>query len=225
MQREVFYELIAELALTISKSQYEQLWQYVQLLRQWNQVYNLVSRQALAQLETHHLLDSLAVMPVLQRYAPQIPACSLIDLGSGAGLPGIPIAIVQPQWQVRCIDAVEKKVAFMRQARAVLALANLQAEHVRIQTGHTKITPAALLVSRAMSAVPVLAQLAVDCVMPGGHLVAMVGQAPEPETLTDKGLGQAWEWQATQVLQVPGLEVVRHAVVLQRRESGKSLSS
>jgi 16S rRNA (guanine527-N7)-methyltransferase len=120
------------LGLALSDGQVRQLLDYQALIAKWNKVYNLTAVRDERQMLSHHLLDSLAVVEPLRRQ--QGGAGRLLDVGSGAGLPGVVLAICCPEWQVDCLDAVAKKAAFVQQAGVTLGLTNLRGLHGRVET-------------------------------------------------------------------------------------------
>lgn len=129
---------LTDLALTLSDAQIQQLLDYCDLIQKWTKVYNLTAVRDPAEMLTHHLLDSLAVIAPLraQIAALQLPAdaaCRLLDVGSGAGLPGAVIAICCPDVRVDCVDTVAKKAAFIQQVAATLRLPNLRGVHARVE--------------------------------------------------------------------------------------------
>ena len=121
----------AALGVTLSGRQGEQLLAYGSLMLKWNKVYNLTAVRDPAGVMTHHLLDSLAVIAPLQRQYPE--QGRLLDVGSGAGLPGVIIAIMRPDIDVSCLDAVAKKAAFVQQVAADLELPNVRGLHARVE--------------------------------------------------------------------------------------------
>lgn len=131
---------LAELALVLDDAQITHLLDYLALIEKWTKVYNLTAVREPAEMLTHHLLDSLAVIaPLRQQLAALSPAESarpikLLDVGSGAGLPGIVIAICCPEVAVDCVDTVAKKAAFIRQVAATLRLPNLRGLHARVES-------------------------------------------------------------------------------------------
>ena len=122
----------ARLGLELTESQVRQLLDYLDLIRKWSRVYNLTAVLEPGQMLTHHLLDSLAVVPGLVRQTGGRPL-SLLDVGSGAGLPGVVIAICCPEIRVDCVDTVAKKAAFIQQTAASLKLPNLRGLHARVE--------------------------------------------------------------------------------------------
>ena len=124
---------LAALSLPLSDEQVSQLLAYLELLQKWNRVYNLTAVRDPQQMLTHHLLDSLAAVPSLLAYHQQYAASSLLDVGSGGGLPGVVFAICCPKLQVHCVDTVGKKAAFIQTAATQLRLPNLKSIHARVE--------------------------------------------------------------------------------------------
>lgn len=127
------------LGLSLSDNQIAQLLGYHALIQKWNKVYNLTAIREPGEMLTHHLLDSLAVVAPLARQTAGISVgtagtVSMLDVGAGAGLPGVVVAICCPQVSVTCVDAVAKKMAFVRQVATELRLPNLKALHARVET-------------------------------------------------------------------------------------------
>ena len=125
------------LGLTLNDTQIAQLLGYHALIQKWNKVYNLTAIRDPAEMLTHHLLDSLAIVAPLNRHnAKQTPdtTIKMLDVGAGAGLPGVVVAICCPQIHVTCVDAVAKKMAFVQQVATELKLSNLKALHARVET-------------------------------------------------------------------------------------------
>lgn len=190
---------LEELALALPAGAHGQLLQYVELLVKWNRTYNLTAIRDPLAMVTQHLLDSLAVLPHL----PLAPGAGRIaDAGSGAGLPGVPLAIARPGWRVALAESSQKKAAFLRQATIELALANVEVHEGRVESWQ----PAALfdvVISRAFA---VLGEFAAACrhlLAPGGVLAAMRGAAPS-----------ALDPRCSLVrLRVPSMEAERHLVL------------
>lgn len=150
---------------------------YARDLLRWNQKVNLTAITAPDEVVDKHLLDSLAVLPEVTG------ARSLLDLGAGAGLPGIPLALALPGLQVTLVDAVAKKVGFMKHAIATLGLADrVKAIHARAGGAPATegLTPADVVISRALMDVESWRKLAAAYVAPGGRIVAMLGQTTDP---------------------------------------------
>jgi 16S rRNA (guanine527-N7)-methyltransferase len=121
------------LGLTLNDTQIAQLLGYHALIQRWNKVYNLTAIREPGEMLTHHLLDSLAIIaPLLRQTAGA--SISMLDVGAGAGLPGVVVAICCPDIHVTCVDAVAKKMAFVQQVATELKLPNLKALHARVET-------------------------------------------------------------------------------------------
>lgn len=198
------------LGVSLTDRQVAQLLDYAALLQKWAKVYNLTAVRDPAQVVTHHLLDSLAVVPALAGMCSPLPG-RLLDVGSGAGLPGVVIAIACPQVAVDCVDAVAKKMAFVNQAAATLASPNLRGIHSRIedlQGAYPVVT------SRAFSSLPDFVRLTGHLLEPGGVWMAMKGKRPEDEVAS---LPQEAEMFHVEQLAVPGLGAERCLVWMRRR--------
>ncbi len=187
-----------ELALSLPVAARDQLLDYVALLAKWNRTYNLTAIRAPLAMVSHHLLDSLAVLPHLP-----MPdgAASLADAGSGAGLPGIPLAVARPDWRVALAEASQKKAAFLRQATIELRLRNVEVYEGRVESWR----PAArftVVISRAFAQLTEFVTACRHLVVPGGFLAAMKGVAPKDAPGCE-----------VVPLQVPLLEAERHLVL------------
>ena len=169
--------LCAASGLSPSTQQLQALADYLVLLQRWNATYNLTAVRDPAAMLTQHLADCLAVVPPMQRHA---EAGRLLDVGSGGGLPGVVIATLLPTWNVTCVDAVGKKMAFVRQVAGTLPLPNLRAEHTRIE--QLKQPPYDLITSRAFASLADFTRLTRPHLAAGGVWMAMKGRAPEEET-------------------------------------------
>jgi 16S rRNA (guanine527-N7)-methyltransferase len=185
--------------------------QYIALLDKWNRTHNLTAIRDPEQMVTHHLLDSLAVLSHL----PEAGRLRVLDLGSGGGLPGIPLAITRQDWQVVLLDSNHKKTAFLRQACIELELANVEVCAVRVQDYAPELL-FDVVISRAFSDLATFASLAAPLVARGGRLVAMKGLFPHEEL---QQLPQDVVLMDVPAVRVPGLDVQRHLVIMERRES------
>jgi 16S rRNA (guanine527-N7)-methyltransferase len=194
---------LEQLGMAADARQRRQLLEYLALLRDWNRRINLTAIRAPAQMVVHHLLDSLAALAAVQRRAP-VAACRLLDVGSGAGLPGVVWAVMQPAWAVRCVDAVAKKVGFLRQAAAELGLGNVLAAHGRVEA--LPPMPSDLIVSRAFASLADFVALSRRHLAPGGSWVALKGRLPEEELAA---LPQTIDVFHVEQLIVPGLDAQR----------------
>lgn len=200
----------AVLGLTLSDEAVQRLCGFGELLLKWNRVYNLTAIRKPAEVLTHHLLDSLAVLPWLNAVT------RLADVGSGAGLPGAVLAIVRDDLIVSSVEAVNKKASFQQQLKIELQLDNFSVFNRRVeQLGAAELPGGGAegVISRAFSSVGSFAALAGHLVAPGGALYAMKGSHPHAE-LADLPAG--WTADGVHRLSVPGLEAERHLVVLRR---------
>ncbi len=178
---------LADLALVLEDRQIALLLDYLALIQKWTQVYNLTAVRDPAEMLTHHLLDSLAVIQPLRRQlaglrdrAPDVDAGNvrLLDVGAGAGLPGAVIAICCPEITVDCVDTVAKKVAFIRQVAATLKLANLHGLHARVES---LTHPYLVICSRAFASLADFTRLSSAALAPQGLWLAMKAKDPAEE--------------------------------------------
>lgn len=193
----------------------ERLLAYLDLISRWNRVYNLTAVREPTDMLTQHLLDSVAVVqPLVRALANQSgdAARRVLDVGSGAGLPGVVIAILRPELTVVCVDAVAKKARFIRQVATELGLRQLQAEHSRIE--ELQAPPFGVVTSRAFASLVDFITLTRRHLAPGGVWMAMKGRAPEDEVAA---LPADVQVTGTEPLQVPGLDAQRCIVWLRPR--------
>jgi len=167
----------AELALDLDDARLDQLLAYLALIQKWNQVYNLTSVRDPAEMLSHHLLDSLAIVNPLRRQL-QGRAARLLDVGSGAGLPGVVLAICCPELAVDCVDTVAKKAAFIQQAAAQLKLPKLRGLHDRVER---LAGPYDVISSRAFASLADLVTWSGQALADGGVWLAMKGKHPKDE--------------------------------------------
>lgn len=202
---------LGEMGLQLTQQQQQKLLEYVALIYKWNQVHNLTAVRDPLEMVTLHILDSLSLLPFLNGLF--VDGKRLLDVGAGAGLPSIPLAICLPELQVTAIDAVQKKVSFMRQAKAQLGLNNFQVIHGRIeqQKVPSKDMPEKfeLITSRAFSEIGLFVKLTKHLLAEGGQWLAMKGVIPQHEF--EKSGIQPTE---IKVLKVAGLDAERHLIVL-----------
>ena len=171
---------LAELHVSLSDAQVQGLLDYQNLIGKWTKVYNLTAVRAPAEMLTHHLLDSLAAVAPLQKYLQGrgLSAPSLLDVGSGAGLPGVVMAICCPNLAVTCVDTVGKKAAFIKHVALALGLPNLSGLHARVET----ITqPFDVICSRAFASLADFAGWSQAALAPGGVWMALKGKHPAEE--------------------------------------------
>lgn len=198
---------IAALDLDINPDAQKQLLAYLELMAKWNRVYNLTALRNPGEWVTHHLLDSLSVLPHIR--GPQVA-----DVGSGAGLPGLVLAMVRPDWQVVSVEAVDKKAAFQRQVAAELALTNVKIEGRRVEDV-VLAGGVDTVVSRAFSSLADFVNLTRHLLKPDGQWAAMKGKLPEGEIAAlpkHVGVRQIVE------LKVPGLNAERCVVLMNEKD-------
>ena len=164
------------LGLALSAPERERLLAYMAMIQRWTKVYNLTAVRDTDEMFTHHLLDCLAVVAPLRKGTGQAGQGTLrvLDVGSGAGLPGVILAMLNPAWRVTCVDAVAKKAAFIRQAAAELALPNLHGVHGRVEAvGTFKKPEFDLVTSRAFASIHDFTTLTHRLLAPQGQWAAM----------------------------------------------------
>ena len=204
-QQAILEQGIADAGLVISQPTQQKLLAYLALMQKWNKVHNLTAVRDPDEMVTLHLLDSLAVLPF-------IDGKSLLDVGSGAGLPGIPLAICLPELKVTVIDSNNKKVSFMRQAKAELGIDNLEVLGGRVE----EIAPNRkfdIVISRAFSDLDLFISLTHQLCDAQGKWLAMKGVYPEAE-LAELEKNTGITASKTEELKVPGLAAQRHLVFL-----------
>ena len=194
------------LQLDLGEQQVGQLLDYLDLIAKWTKVYNLTAVRDPAEMMTHHLLDSLAAIAPLRRHLQQAglgQGASLLDVGSGAGLPGVVIAICCPAVAVTCVDTVAKKAAFIKQAALALRLPNLTGLHARVET----ITrPFDVICSRAFASLADFTQWSAGALAPHGVWMAMKGKHPADEIAALPATVEVFH---VEQLAVPGLAAER----------------
>lgn len=206
---------LEQAGLGVSAAQQRQMMEYLTLLQKWNQVHNLTAVKDVADMISLHLLDSLVVKPILDR--PEYFASTLLDVGSGAGFPGIPLALVSPNLQVTVMDASQKKASFMRQVKVTLGLENLTVVCGRVETYRTERL-FDLIISRAFSDLNWFIGASVQVCKPGGFWLAMKGQIPEQE-LDDLKREKQISPQEIIPLRVPDLAAQRHLLVFRHDQA------
>ena len=201
MSRQALAAGLAELHLELSDATQDKLLDFRDLLLKWNRTYNLTALRDPAQAISHHLLDSLAILP-------HIGSSSLLDVGSGGGLPGIPLAITRPELSVSMVDTVQKKATFLQQASIELGLKNVAVHHARVEemTGQY-----AQISSRAFSELALFVSLTRHLLAPGGRWLAMKGVRPDDEIAA---LPADVTVETIIPLRVPGLDAERHLIIL-----------
>ncbi len=201
------------LGLAMSTAQHDRLTAYLALLAKWNKTYNLTAIRDPQRMVTHHLLDSLAVVPHL----PATPGLRILDVGSGAGVPGIPIAIARQDAHVALIDSNHKKVAFLTQAAIELGLTNVESQAVRVED-FAPAAPFDIVISRAFSDLSAFATSSARHLARNGKLYAMKGVHPDDELAR---LPPEFVIQAAPALHVPGLDATRHLIIMQHAHAAE----
>ncbi len=208
---------LVEMGLQISAEKQAKLIAYLLLIDKWNKVHNLTAVREPLDMVTLHLLDSLSVLPYIQ----QVAAKHLLDVGAGAGLPSIPLAICLPELQVTAIDAVQKKASFMRQAKGELGLSNFHVEAGRVEALKkeplNKEPRFDVIISRAFSEVALFLKLTKHLLADNGQWLAMKGLLPQLELANLESMDLDVSVTKVIPLQVAGLQAERHLVFLQPR--------
>jgi len=195
------------LGLTLEPDTQQRLLDYIALIEKWNRVHNLTAIREPEKMVSHHLLDSLAV-------APHLHAKRLLDVGSGAGLPGIPLALVNAHMHVTLLDSNHKKTAFLNQAVMELKLKNAEVCGERVESWQTQ-NKFDVIISRAFSDMGEFVRMTQHLLAPGGLFVAMKGLHPYEEI---EKLPPDCKLRQVLPLAVPGLEGARHLVLIGREE-------
>ena len=209
---------LATLGLSLSDVQVGQLLDYMALIQKWTKVYNLTAVRDAGEMLTHHLLDSLAALPPLRRQLANVPQSAhaeaqkikLLDVGAGAGLPGVVIAICCPDIDVDCVDTVAKKAAFIQQVAVTLKLVNLRGIHARVET---LTTPYSVVTSRAFASLSDFVTWSAAALAQQGVWMAMKGKEPVDEMAA---LGSFATVFHVEQLQVPALAAERCIVWLRK---------
>lgn len=197
---------LRDLKLDLNDHQVAQLLDYLAMIAKWTKVYNLTAVRDPAEMMTHHLLDSLAAIAPLQRHLQKAgleQGSHLLDVGSGAGLPGVVIAICCPKVAVTCVDTVAKKAAFIKQAALALKLPNLTGLHARVES---IAQPFDVICSRAFASLSDFTLWSAGALAPGGVWMAMKGKHPADELAV---LPASVDVFHVEQLQVPGLHAER----------------
>lgn len=199
-----------QLELACSEEVVEKLVKYGNLILKWNRVYNLTAIRKTSEVTTHHLLDSLASVKVIRQQIEGMKSPRLLDVGSGAGLPGLVLAICIPNLYVVTLDTVQKKVAFMRQAIASLGLENAEAVQHRVE--HWQVEqPFDLICSRAFSTMGNMIDWSQHLLAEGGKFFALKGKQE-----TDQLVPENWRIDSVISLDVPFLSEERNIFVISR---------
>lgn len=188
------------LDISLTDDQQLKLKQYVELLVKWNKVYNLTSVRDASEMVSRHILDSLTILPHLK-------GDSLLDVGTGAGLPGIPIAIAFPEMAVTLLDTNSKKTRFLQQAKAELGLENVTVVHARVE--EADLPKFAMVTARAFASIEDIIDLTGQHCDDAGSLLLMKGVRPDDEL---EAIGSGFKLRDVLPLDVPGCEGERHLI-------------
>lgn len=201
-----------QLGLALSTEQLQTLLRYLDLILKWNKVYNLTAVRDPDEALTHHLIDSLAAVPPLQKHlATLAPGARLLDVGSGGGLPGVVFAICCTDLHVSCVDTVGKKAAFVQQVALELKLRNLRGVHARVENLKEKFE---VVSSRAFASLLDFTTWSVSSLAEQGVWLAMKGKHPDAELAV---LPDTVEVFHVEPLSVPGLDAERCIVWMKRK--------
>jgi len=181
------------------------LQQLLDELERWNRTYNLTAITKREDMVTHHLLDSLAVSPELQ-------GTTIADVGTGAGFPGLPLAVLNPERRFTLIDSAGKKIRFVSHVAHALGLTNVEALHVRVESLRPE-KPFDTVVTRAFAPLPEMLEKVAPLCGPATHVVAMKGKWPREEIAA---IPVGWRVVRSRDLVVPGLKESRCAILLTR---------
>lgn len=200
---------VETLSTTVSEDQIEALIAYIELLEKWNKVYNLTAIRDPHSMVIRHLLDSLAI-------APWCTESRFIDVGTGAGLPGIPLAIVLPHKEFHLLDSNTKKTRFLVQVKTALGLDNISVHHARVEDFAAESLFDVVL-SRAFASLADMVQGSAHLLSPNGQFFAMKGELDSAEI---ESVATASELVAVHKLLVPKLSEKRHLVILSGKNNG-----
>lgn len=201
----------ASLGVPLAPAQLAQFDLLVKELLRWNKAYNLTAITAPEEILTHHLLDSLSAQP-------DLAGATVADVGTGAGFPGLPLAIVNPDRQFTLIDAVDKKLRFIDHAARTLGLSNVRTRHGRVEQLQPE-QPFDAVITRAFAPLPRLLAWVAPLCNAGTRVIAMKGRWPEPAA-EDQAVPAGWRIASLREVEVPGLDEQRNILIMRRDGSG-----
>ena len=199
---------LESLEIPSDSQQQDKLLAFIHLLGKWNRVYNLTAINEPSKIVTHHILDSLSIVPFINGHR-------ILDIGAGAGLPGIPLAIMLTGIEFTLIDSNSKKSRFMQQAMAELDMKNVTVEQVRVE----QYNPGNLfdtVISRAFASLEKIAKLSAPLCVDDGLILAMKGVYPEQEI---ESISKSFEIKAVHKIQVPGIDAERNVILINSTNS------
>jgi len=199
------------LELTIDDSQVKQLIAYLERLHQWNVVHSLSAWKHPSDLLVHHVFDSMSLVGPLGRFA-ESRRLRILDAGSGPGFPAVVVAVMNPSWSVTAVDAVAKKVAFVRQAATESGIPNLAGSHARLE-GMLPAKPFDVVVSRALGSLDHFTAQTRHMLAPSGVWIAQKGRLPREEMAQLRDDLQVFH---VEPVTVPGLDAERHLVWMRK---------
>lgn len=202
--RKLLEEGIDKLRLSVNQEQIEQLLSFIMLIAKWNKAYNLTSIKNVEEMVRLHLLDSLALLPYVQGKA-------VADIGTGAGLPGIPLAVCLPEIEFTLLDSNAKKTRFVKQAVLELKLKNVSVVQSRVEAYQPKNLFDSVM-TRAFTNLPRMLQVTWHILIPGGQFIAMKGHYPEQE------LAKVKESKKVFPIEIPGVSAERCVVLINKPE-------
>ena len=197
---------LANFSLTLSEPQIASLLAFIQLIQKWNKAYNLTAVREPLEMVDLHLLDSLAILP-------HLPDGRIADIGTGAGIPGIPLAICRPDCHFTLVDSNSKKTRFVQQAMLELKLSNVEVVHARVEQLMPKM-PFDAVLTRAFASLPDIVRLTGHLLAEDGVLLAMKGQTPSDELASVAGVHQVIP------LHVPGIDAERCLIRIEKPKHG-----
>lgn len=205
----------AALGLSLSDVQAQRLLDYLDLLQRWNRTFNLTAVREPGAMWLHHVVDSLAAVPAVLRHFGGAAPRRILDVGSGGGLPGLVWAVLWPEVEITCVDAVGKKAAFIRQAAGAMGLNRVRGMHARVES--LSDGPYPLITSRAFASLADFTQLTRHLLADDGWWVALKGKTPEDELTEGRFAPGMFH---VEPIAVPGLDADRCLVWLKRAAVG-----
>ena len=213
--RELLTDGMAEMTLAINQGQMDALLEYLSLMAKWNPVYNLTAIRQTDEIVSAHLLDSLAIIGLLDVWLTNKPKAKIIDVGTGGGLPGVVLAIMRPQWFLTLIDPVHKKTAFLQQVKAQLQLDNLTRVNGTVKPLPTE-AQFDLITSSASSSLINFVQLSEHVLQADGCFAAMKCVFPiEEMDALQQTFNHQWQIEPHEI-HVPQLNAHRHLIKISR---------